>query len=487
MAADGMLTARGRIDATPGEMQVETGHGIQQLAHGGGQLALTVGADGLHSALEFSPLENGQIRAELTMSGLSRLPLADSQPLAGRVQAELPDLNGLQGWVPELEAVAGRLDADFDLAGDLQQPQLRGELALTEGAAAVPLAGLQLRDIRMRLRTDPAEPAQMLVTGGLSSGEGWLEFNGRLSPRGDMLALDLTGEAVEVFDTRDAQVRVSPDLQLDWGDQLLRLRGSLAVPEARITPRLDLSPGLASREVSPATAEAAGPQAGEILAPSADVVVVGGENDPRSNMEAELPFRLDSEVQLVLGDKVQVNALGFVGRIAGKVSFRNRPRRTEAIPIADGRLSIEEGSFRAFGQDLEIETGQVIFRKVPVTEPEVNLRAVRWIDNDPLVSAAGVQVSGRLASPMLELFSRPQLDPTEIRSYLLTGHSASGGDSVLSIGAYLYPKLYVGYGYNLLEETSEFNGLYTITPRYGIETSVGEADNSVGVTITYEH
>jgi hypothetical protein len=46
--------------------------------------------------------------------------------------------------------------------------------------------------------------------------------------------------------------------------------------------------------------------------------------------------------------------------------------------------------------------------------------------------------------------------------------------------------LYVSYGYNLLEETNQFDALYTITPRYGVESKVGEADNTLNVTITYE-
>ena len=112
---------------------------------------------------------------------------------------------------------------------------------------------------------------------------------------------------------------------------------------------------------------------------------------------------------------------------------------------------------------------------------------MRWIDSDTEVSAAGVLISGPATEPLLELFSRPQLDPGEVQSYLLTGRSTSGQDSVLSIGTYLNPKTYVGYGYNLLESTSQFNTLYTITPRYGVEASVGEADNTVGLTFTYEH
>jgi autotransporter translocation and assembly factor TamB len=183
---------------------------------------------------------------------------------------------------------------------------------------------------------------------------------------------------------------------------------------------------------------------------------------------------------------VDVRALGFISRIAGAVTFVNRPGQPDLIPSADGRLVIEDGTFRAFGQDLEIETGQVIFARVPVTEPELNIRAVRWIDNDPQISAAGVLITGSARAPSLELFSRPQLDPSEIQSYLLTGRSASARDSVLSIGTYLHPKLYVGYGYNLLEKTNEFDALYTITPRYGVEANVGEADNSLNLTFTHE-
>ena len=37
-----------------------------------------------------------------------------------------------------------------------------------------------------------------------------------------------------------------------------------------------------------------------------------------------------------------------------------------------------------------------------------------------------------------------------------------------------------------LEKTSEFNSLFTITPRYGVGLDVGEADNNLNMTFTYE-
>ncbi|MBN7797832.1 translocation/assembly module TamB domain-containing protein [Parahaliea mediterranea] len=491
MAADGALEGRGDFAVEPGELRVETPAGVQRLHHGGGQLDLNIDRGGLVATLGLRPLETGQVRAELQLPAMSRLPLADPQPLTGRLELDLPDLSGLQGWVPELEAVRGRLQGDLRLGGTLGQPTLEGQLALAEAAADVPLAGLELRDLDLRLQADPSPAGQLRIRGGLSSGGGRLTLAGDLETETGVLAMTLRGDRVEVYNTADARALLSPDLDIRFGDDILRLRGKVAVAEARITPKLGLSPGVAPEEVAVAEPEAAAsqtePDPGRIVAPSPDVVILGEPAGGAVTEAPASPLRIDSEVELVLGDRVRVSALGFAGSITGGVIFRNHPRQASLMPTADGRLNIEGGTFRAFGQDLEIETGEVLFRGGPVTEPEVNLRAVRWIDNDPLVSAAGVQVTGPLATPAMELFSRPQLDPTEIQSYLLTGHSAASRESALSIGTYLHPKLYVGYGYNLLEETSEFDALYTITPRYGVEANVGEADNNLGVTITYEH
>lgn len=496
MAADGALTGRGGFTVEPGELRVDTPAGEQQLHHGGGELDLNIDRGGLVASLGLRPLESGQVHAELQLPAMNRVPPRDPQPLAGRLQLDLPDLSGLQGWVPELEAVRGRLQGDLRLGGTLAQPTLEGQLALAEAAADVPLAGLELRDLELRLQAQPSPAGRLRITGGLSSGGGRLMLAGDVETNTGTLAMTLRGDRVEVYNTADARALLSPDLGIRFGDDILRVRGKVAVAEARITPKLGLSPGVASEEavaVDTAAVDTVEAEAdveadfGSIVAPSPDVVILGEQAQDAAEDTPATPLRIDSEVELVLGNRVRVSALGFAGGITGGVTFRNRPRQTSPIPTAEGRLNVEGGTFRAFGQDLEIETGEVLFRGGPVTEPEVNLRAVRWIDNDPLVSAAGVQVTGPLATPTMELFSRPQLDPTEIQSYLLTGHSAASRESALSIGTYLHPKLYVGYGYNLLEETSEFDALYTITPRYGVEANVGEADNNLGVTITYEH
>ena len=481
LPADGSLRGQGKLHISPGQIELAGPAGREQLAHGGGELQLALGADGLDATLSLEPVTDGVLQARLQLPQFSRWPLPQPQPLAGHISAELADLHGLQGWVPALDAIAGRLSADLRLAGSLAQPQVLGEIALADGAADVPRAGLHVRQLELQVRDHPQRSGELLLSGAARVGRGRLAVDGWLDPAAVRASVSLAGDKLDVFDTPDARVQVSPNLQIDWADQGLKLRGRVRIPRADITPQLGLRPGAANTDAEGAMTGA------PAIRPSSDVVVIGTAGELRDSQPPGLPFRLDSEVEVALGDAVRVSALGFNGRITGGLTLTHPPQQRNLIPRGTGRLSVEGGTFRAFGQDLDIETGEVLFRDELVTQPEVNLRAVRWIDRDPLVSAVGVQVTGPADAPSLELFSRPQLDPTEIQSYLLTGHSAAGGDSVLSLGTYLHPKLYVGYGYNLLEETSEFDTLYTITPRYGIEASVGEADNAIGVTFSYEH
>ena len=481
LAADGTLLANASLDMTPGQVRVAVDSSVKRLDHGGGDVTLAIDATGLDARLRFAAPERGRVTADLQLPGFTSLPPSPQQPLAGRIRASLPDLGGLAAWIPELASSAGSLEADLQPAGTLEQPKVIGELKLTGGAADIPMAGLQLRNIELLAQSSRENPQQLEITGSLDSGPGSIDLSGQLDLPGNSLDLEMSGERLQVYNTADARALLSPDLEIGWRDDVLKLRGQLLIPEAAITPKLGLSP--ASVAEDPAATAAPG----QVITPSPDIVVINGTLDqPGENEEPVAPFRIDSQIQLILGDAVKVKALGLVSTIDGTVTFTNKPDQLDLLPNANGRLSLKDGTFRAFGQDLDIETGQLIFANVPVTEPELNIRAVLWIDNDPEVTAAGILVTGAVTEPAMELFSRPQLEASEIQSYLLTGRSAGDKESVLSIGTYLHPRLYVGYGYNLLESTSEFNSLFSITPRYGVGTNLGEADNNINLIFTHE-
>ena len=478
--AGGRLTADGRLVLGAGAVRLPEALDTPPLPHGGGQLALTVGDEGLHATADFAAPAEGRVDLAVHLPALRTLPLAPAQPLEGRVQASLPDLAILAAFAEPIGASAGRFSADLALTGQLEAPLLNGELRLAEGAATLPLAGLDLEGIELRLAPEAGDPGQLALSGGLRSGEGALQLTGTVDADDGTAALQLRGDGLQAWNTADARVQVSPDLALGWTADGLSVRGLVTVPRAELTPRLQL--GAATTE-SPAI----GDQAGIMVGPSPDVVILGEARQPGAESAGvKSPLRIDAEVGLVFGRDVTVNALGLVTRLEGAIGFNLQPDQADLIPLARGGISLIDGTLRSFGQDLDIETGQVLYAGVPVTEPEVFLRAVRWIDADPAVSAVGVQLSGPAAAPELELFSRPQLDTAEIQSYLLTGTGTGENSSVLAIGTQLTERVYVGYGYNLLEQTSEFDALFTITPRYGLGADVGEADSNFNLMFTYE-
>ncbi|MEP4149188.1 MAG: translocation/assembly module TamB domain-containing protein [Halioglobus sp.] len=480
LAADGSLQTVGKFEVSSGLIIVDLENGKKRLNHEGGTLSLKVDQNGAVAELHFVPPENGTLSAQLKLPALTRIPLDEQQPLSGRLQAALPDLSSIAAWVPDIQSATGQMNADLKIAGTLDQPRITGKLELHNGSAEIPMAGLKLQQAELQITGEPTQPDLLQVSGGVTSGPGEITLSGVINTAQNSAALRLKGDHFEAYNTRDARVSLSPDLQIDWVQETLKLRGDVLIPEAEITPKLELSPAMISQDGE----EVSTPD--QIIAPSADVVIVNGTLDTGTADELSAPFRIDNQTRLVLGDAVNVKAVGFIGRITGDVLFTNTPEQTELIPIAKGQFSVEDGTFRSFGQDLDIRTGQLLFNNVPATEPEINLRAVRWIDNDPQVSSAGITLTGPVTTPTMELFSRPQLEASEVQAYLLTGRSTGDRNNVLSIGTYVSPRIYVGYGYNTLEKTSEFNSIFNITPRYGAGINVGEADNNLNMTFTYE-
>jgi len=472
-------SAEGRI--TPGQLRVRAGDKISTFKHQGGSLNAVVDRNGLTAELLLQPLRRGRVEGQIKLPGVTAVPLPERQPLSGRIKAQLPDLALVQSFAPQLSEVQGRLDADVRLGGTLAQPAVQGSVKLREGAARVPAAGLHLRDISLNAAADPAQPLRMKIKGGLSSGAGRIELRGDSDVQTGATRLTLKGNRFDAVNTGDALVRIAPDLKLAWEEGVLKLRGKLGIPEARITPQIDLTAG-----VDDGTGAAVDPDSA--IAPSPDVVVVNRESTataaPPPLSSRQLP--LDGELTITLGDAVSIDAVGFKSRLEGRVTLLHTPNQRAPLPRAKGALHIKEGTFRSFGQDLEIEWGRLLFDDVPVTEPEVNIRAVRWIRNDEQVQVAGLHLTGTPKEPNVELFSRPQLDDDSIQSYLLTGRGPDSQERVLNIGTQLRDDFYVGYGINLLEKTHEFNVRYDILRWLGLEAAVGEADKTINFSYTWE-
>ena len=95
----------------------------------------------------------------------------------------------------------------------------------------------------------------------------------------------------------------------------------------------------------------------------------------------------------------------------------------------NGQIDIPSGRFHAYGQDLIVRKGQLMFSGPP-DQPLLNIEAIRNPESTEDDVTAGVRVTGLADAPKLEVFSDPAKSQQEALSYLLRGQglNSSGAD-----------------------------------------------------------
>jgi translocation and assembly module TamB len=377
----------------------------------------------LHATLDLQT-SRGSVRADA-----SAAPAADyaARALSGSAQIHVPDLDFVATLLPALQDTGGSIEGQLDFGGSIGLPRIGGQLALSDGHARLAVAGITLEHLQLRANGSGAGP--LALTGSMTSGGGTLTLHGSVDPSSSPLHADLTlsGENVQVMATPDARIWASPDLHLLSDAGTIHLDGTLAVPRAEITPHELDDNGVAV---------------------SKDQVIVGAQP-----VEPSSSLKIYSQLKLTLGDHVEVKSFGLTTRLTGAVTLTDEPQRETR---AQGELQLVDGHYKAYGQDLNIQNGRLIFTGGPVTQPAVDLYATRHPQQDITV---GVRVRGTLDKPQLTLQSDPAMPREQQLSWLVLGRSldqSSSGDRSamsqaaltlgLSGGDYLAQKLGAGVG-----------------------------------------
>jgi translocation and assembly module TamB len=190
-----------------------------------------------------------------------------------------------------------------------------------------------------------------------------------------------------------------------------------------------------------------------------------------------------------------------------------------------GELKVDNGKYTVLARRLDIERGRLIFNGGLLSNPGVDIRAVKRLPD----IVAGANVRGTLREPTLSFFSDPPVSQTQIISLLVAGGTleslqsnqtqqvggarnellAQGGailaselgaklgleditvesnqlnQTSLVLGKYLSPRLYVSYGVSLTEAINTMKLQYTLGDRWTIRTEAGEA-RSADIVYTIE-
>jgi translocation and assembly module TamB len=484
-------TAHVQLTSTEGDFSVanESGEPSILLAFAPGSMTLDLDAEDARLKLRLPLQANaGSLEGQASVSS-SKQGWTEGR-LTGELLASLPDIAFVGELLPDVSELHGRLDGQIKLSGTPAAPRLQGNLLLSGARALLDTPNVRLEDARIELTGQP--DGDITLDAHARSGDGQLQIRGNADLAGvtPSVQLRIEGDNIRVLNTLEAEIDASPQLDVTLSGTRVDVNGKIVVPHADIRPRK-----------LPVSAVTTSPD---------QVIIEDGEQ-----AETAVDYPVYATVRFTLGKAVRFDGLGLTGLLGGSVVAVDEPGKPTR---ASGELNIKNGKYKAYGQDLEIRRGRLLFAGGPLTEPGLDIEAVRRPAPDIL---AGVKVRGNLQKPVVTTFSEPDMPQSEQLSWLVLGRSMQnntsdseqsalnnaalmmslgGGESLgkqlgekigvdevevssaagdsssasLLVGKYLTPKLLVSYGVGLFEPVSTLKLRYTLSSKWKL---VGEASD----------
>ncbi|ARJ42327.1 translocation and assembly module TamB [Pantoea alhagi] len=300
------------------------------------------------------------------------------------------------------EQVAGMLNSNLRLGGNLQKPLVYGQLGLRNVDVEGSFMPVDLTSANLTMAFNGMSST---LEGLIQTARGQINLDGNA----DWSQLDnwrahiaARGNRVRVTVPPMVRMDVSPDLTFDASPIAFTLDGKVDVPWARIT-------------VQEVPESAAGV--------SSDEVLLDENLQPVTSQTAAIP--INSNLIIHVGDDVRLSAFGLKAKLNGDLKLVQDKRGLGL----NGQINIPSGRFHAYGQDLLVRKGELQFAGPP-DQPYINLEAIRNPEATEDDVTAGLRVTGLADEPKAEIFSDPAMSQQEALSYLLRGQGLdTEGDS----------------------------------------------------------
>jgi autotransporter translocation and assembly factor TamB len=465
--------------------------------------------------------EDGHLLANFNLPVPARFPVAVNRaaPLRASLVGQVKEKGIITTLFPGLvQESFGELGADLAVNGSWEAPQVAGKLHLAKGGAYLPTAGIHLQDVQLSARLE--NNLIRIDSFRALSGPGHIEGTALINLDGWKVTGyqgSITGENFQTVFFPELRILSTPDLRFEGTPEKLKLRGELALPELRIV----------------------GSQSHAPIAPSSDVIREGRVLPPAT----ATPMELDVQVRVLLGEKVFVKVSGINAQLGGTVdlSMSGLDRITSKgeikvlkgsyrtygvnLEIVRGRLYFAGGpinrptlDFLALRSIGDVRAGVTVSGTLqrPVTKlyseppmPDVDVLAYIVLGH-PLGSsgaqaslvaqAAGVLLtSGQAAVLQEQIKNKLGLSTLEIQGGVGGTPSSMGykplqvtppgaipatqqpgiTETVLTVGKYLTPEIYVSYGKSLFTGSNLFRLRYDIFRKWQIETQTGGGESGV--------
>jgi translocation and assembly module TamB len=349
-------------------------------------------------------------------------------PVQGSIRTNLPRVGVWSLLAPPGWRMQGTLESNLALSGSRREPFWSGTIAARDMSIRSVVDGIDFSQGVLRLKLDGQ---QMQVedfslkgaggdTGGVLKASGlilWLPANpgGGLASRIRM-NLELVAQSLRVSARADQRLVVSGHLSARLDDARLSLRGSLVADQATFVLPDDTAPQLGS-DVRVRPGNKAKHPVTPIPGASSRGDRVSAASNPNSSAKPN-GLDLDIDVTLDPGTHFQLKGQGLDTRLEGKLNLRAQGK--DGVPRLSGELRTVQGSYKAYGQTLDIEQGVLRFSGA-YDNPALDILALR----PQLQQRVGVQISGTVKLPVVRLYADPDMADLDKLSWLVLGRAPS--------------------------------------------------------------
>ncbi len=435
---------------------------------------------------------------EIPLPALFPLKMSPEGPLKIQARGEFREKGIFSALFPGvIQESRGLVQVQLAAAGIWENQDWSGAATLSGVSAKLPVTGLRLENGKAEVLWH--QDRVRISSLQLRSGEGEIRGSADVWMKDwhvDRYEGRLVGEKFQAVYLPEIRIAINPDLRFTGTMTEMELTGDVMIHKAQIQQ--------SERE-------------GMVKA-SRDVVIV---DRPRPK-KAPSAFSLNTRVAVNLGEAFSVRAAGVDARLEGRVLV---VVKNFDEPSLEGRISVAKGDFDRYGVKLDIHRGHLIFNGGPAETGQLDILAYRTVrDNYRNEDVhAGITITGPLHTPLIELYSRPAMNDSDVLAYIVLGRPFKSGEekdqqdlllkaagallaqspssgslqrqlkdrlgidtidlesttidgvsqSLVTVGKYLSPNLYVAFGQSLFTRDYYMLARYSFLKNWYIESKMG--------------
>lgn len=485
-------------------------------------LKASLGSQGFKGECEVRLGRYGHVRSSFSLPVPGTIPFRPlpNGPIALRVEGRMAEQGLLSAFFPGLvQETKGVVMINARILGTWAQPTFAGGAELSNAAAYLPTAGISIRAVRAR-----AELSKNNVTVTelhAESGEGRIDGSGVISfkdGRIEKYTGRLSGDRFQAIYLPDLRLLASPSLNLSGTANRLVVEGEIAVPQLHIygPPTEDVVRSSPDVVLVGAREKEKRKLPIDLLA---KVKVVLGD-DVRIKMEG-IDARLEGALTLTVSGEEDITGVGEIRIAKGRYQTYG-----VELEVARGRIILRGPLEGATLDILAVRKIEGVARQTRVldrltgTAPSGSGTGTGFVETQTV----GVQITGMVQKPRISLYSRPYLSDPDTLSYLVLGRPLSGDaaqasllfsaastlfgkgeggsfqdqvkkilgleslevgtetytsqdgqveQTMVRVGRYVAPNLYIGFGRSLFTDEYIVTARYRLSKRVEIQTRAG--------------